>query len=295
MANNYPTSDSSLDDTYFEYENMREENLREVIANASQGRRDRLQALDHERTRPFTGFRNEDRPSGRSLSWLAQNRNTHGLLVSDSRNDPNYTGETVNNEHQRTTAQNRSNRSNIGLPLSSTLRRGGAINFPSTHNESPIVRTNNQPYNLGVRNQTIVTQHVTNSIRVDRNENIVTDERTLNNVSRQAVLGNGRTPVLQTSHEEQIQTPPRNLDNNNHVEEEVNMRQANNVQNPSFREPGLLTGNRSHNVHNMANNNNNERQNIQPQGNTNEHQRQDIGDYRQYFARKIRTDAKKLL
>ena len=113
---------------------------------------------------------------------------------------------------------------------------------------------------------------MTSSIRVDRNENIVTEERTLNDVSRQAVLGNGQTPVLQRSYEEQIQTPPRKLGNNNHVEEEVDMRQANNVQNTLLREPGLLTGGRTHNE---------ERENTQPQGiDPNGNQREDIGDYR---------------
>ena len=106
MATYYPTSDSSFEDTIFE-----EENLREVIANANQRRR--------ERTRPFTGFRDD------------------------------------------------------GLPLTSTLRRGGVINLPSAYNESPIVHVgaNTQPYNPGVRNQTVVNQHVTNSIRVDINKN----------------------------------------------------------------------------------------------------------------------------
>ena len=175
MANHYPTSDSSLDDTYFENDHLSEQipnaSQSEQIANASQRRREHLQAID---SRPFPGFRREDRPSRPSLSWLAQNRNTRGLLVSDSRNEPDYSGDTRtlptgNNErHQVTTAQNRSDRSNVGVPLTSTLRRGGVINLPSAYNESPIhVRPNTQPYNLGVRNQTVVNQHVTNSIRVD--------------------------------------------------------------------------------------------------------------------------------
>ena len=279
MATNYESSDSDWDDTFFEQESHRDENLREVIADFNQGRRERLQAIDRERARSFAGFRKGDRPSRQSLSWLAQNRNTHGLLVSDTRNDPNYTGETlptVNNEQRQITAQNRSNRSNTGLPLTSTLRRGGVVNLPSAYNESPIVhvRTINQPYNPGVRNQTAVNQHVTNSIRVERNENIIAEEIPLQNVSRQAVFGNGQTPVLQRSSEEQLQTPPRSLSNGDHAEEEVSMRQANIVNN------------------NMANTDEEGEDAQLPGINTNENQREDIGDYRRYFARKIRTDAK---
>ena len=293
MADHYPTSDSSLDDTYFENDHLSEQipnaSQSEQIANASQRRREHLQAID---SRPFPGFGREDRPSRPSLSWLAQNRNTRGLLVSDSRNEPDYSGDTRtlptgNNErHQVTTAQNRSDRSNVGVPLTSTLRRGGVINLPSAYNESPIhVRPNTQPYNLGVRNQTVVNQHVTNSIRVDRNEIIVAEERTINDVSRHAVLGNGGTPVLPRSPEEQAQQSRH--------EEEIHMRQANDTQNDRLREPGLLSGNRPYNVHNRASNDNEEAENLQRQGNApNENQREDIGDYRRYFARKIKTDAK---
>ena len=211
MATNYNVSNSSEDTHFDEYD-------RDVIANANRRRRDNLQAIDRDRAR-FGGFGEYDRPSANSLAWISQMRNNRRLLISDSRNEPDYTGDTKtlptgNNEHQVTTAQDRHDRSNVSLPLTSTLRRGGVINFPNVHNESPIVhvRPNTQPYNLGVRNQRGVTQQVTN-------ENRVHEERILQEVSRQAVLGDRQTPVSPRNPEEQAQQ--------SQVEAEVHIRQAN--------------------------------------------------------------------
>ena len=270
MATNYHVSNSS-EDTHFD------ENDRDVIINANRRRRETLQAID--RDRRFGGFGEYDRPSANSLAWISQMRNNPRLLVSDSRNEPDYTGDTKtlptgNNERSVTTAHDRHDSSNVGLPLTSTLRRGSVINFPNVHNESPIVhvRPNTQPYNLGVRNQRGVAQQVTN-------ENRVHEERILQEVSRQAVLGNGQTPELPRSPEEQAQQ--------SQVEAEVHIRQANERQRVRSREPGQLSGNGAHSVHESINDDE-DRQS--QSGNTDEGE--DIGDYRRYFNRKIRTDAR---
>ena len=271
MATNYNVSNSSEDTHFDEYD-------RDVIANANRRRRDNLQAIDRDRAR-FGGFGEYDRPSANSLAWISQMRNNHRLLVSDSRNEPDYTGDTKtlptgNNEHQMTTAQDRHDRSNVSLPLTSTLRRGGVINFPNVHNESPIVhvRPNTQPYNLGVRNQRGVAQQVTN-------ENRVHEERILQEVSRQAVLGDRQTPVSPRNPEEQAQQ--------SQVEAEVHIRRAYERQSVRPREPGQPSGNGAHIVHEGIND---EEDRQSQSGNTNEVE--DIGDYRRYFNRKIRTDAR---
>ena len=200
MASNYFGDDSS-DNTDFD-----ENDARAAITIATRRRYESVHETDQEGGRSnFTGFLNDDRPSMRSLLALHEGRN--GLLVSDSRNDPNFTGDTrslhtVNNGRERpqiVTAQTRSNGSNVGLPLTSTVKSGG-VNFPNTHMESPImnVRPNmktgdpqaqngwnrSRIGNTGSRNGTLEAQHRMNRIVDDRNENRIVDNKTPNNVSQ---------------------------------------------------------------------------------------------------------------
>jgi len=118
------------------------------------------------------------------------------------------------------------------------------------------------------------------------NEQVIRDRNSLGNVSRLTVGdGNGQHELPRPT----LMIP--NYQDNNDVT--TNMRQVNNTQTTELRDPGLLIGDRAQIIHDRGNNNHEQTENTQAQGiGHNENIRNDRGDYRRYFARKIETDAK---
>ena len=140
MATGYQSDESSMEDNTFFDDNS---NLTTEFS------RQRVYDLRHSLGRDggelnFPGFQLDERPSMRPLSILTPNYNR--MVVSDSRNDPNFTGDTrisqpVDNEQERSqfaTAPIRNGVTNIELPLSST-GRSRIPNIQNTNMGSPII------------------------------------------------------------------------------------------------------------------------------------------------------------
>ena len=139
MATGYQSDQSSMEDNTFFDDNSR---LTTVFS------RQRAYDLRHSLGRDggeqnFPGFQLDERPM-RPLSVLTPNYNR--MVVSDSRNDLNFTGDTrisqpVNNEQERSqfaTAPIRNGVANIELPLSST-GRSRIPHIQNTNMGSPIM------------------------------------------------------------------------------------------------------------------------------------------------------------
>ena len=151
MTTNYsPDESSSLEQQTFFGDNSR--------LTTDYGRQ-RLYEMRHSLGRDsgeqtFQGFQLDERPSARPLSVLTPNQNR--MVVSDSRNEPNFTGDTrimqpVNNTQERSqfnTAPTGGSVPNIGLPLSST-GRSRIPNIQNTHMGSPIIRNSVPQQQMG--------------------------------------------------------------------------------------------------------------------------------------------------
>ena len=323
MTTNYsPDESSSLEQQTFFGDNSR--------LTTDYGRQ-RLYEMRHSLGRDsgeqtFQGFQLDERPSARPLSVLTPNQNR--MVVSDSRNEPNFTGDTrimqpVNNTQERSqfnTAPTGGSVPNIGLPLSST-GRSRIPNIQNTHMGSPIIRNSVPQQQMGwnrsmignpaIRNRNLeaqygvprpVTDNVNPELRSRDYDAQYSLPRPLTNVENRGSEINNLTSERLESRFQDLRLPRSgsqtnlktpNTQINDNAEEVVNVRQSNNVQPNGLREAGLLAGNRSETIQNQGNIANEQTDNRHLESNIQMDNGRDANvHYGQYFYRRIDTEAK---